>query len=160
MIPVTKAIPITAICLVLLTALCVRAFRQSAHSIQNPARIKAPSQIDDIPRCNGAAAGSTTNPALSQSNQGPHSVTLTWNASVPASASPGDAVTGYYVYRTSSSQPTFSESDRMNVIPIQGTRCIDLTVESKRTYSYSVRAVAGNAQSGYSRPILVSIPSP
>jgi hypothetical protein len=120
---------------------------------------KALPRMEDIPPCS-ATAGDSTRKTTTQSNQPSHSVTLSWNASVPASASPHDAVKGYYVYRNRKSH-RFSEHDRMNAVPLQGTHCVDRAVTPKRTYHYAVKAIAENGRkSDYSQPITAIIPSP
>ena len=45
----------------------------------------------------------------------PHSVTLSWNPSIPASNSPGDAIQGYNVYRRKRGK----EYEKINIILVQ-----------------------------------------
>jgi hypothetical protein len=128
-----------------------------AKQSSSPEEAKAAPQPVDIPACNGAgwSAG-----RASQSNPHPHSVTLSWNAAVPATKSPRDAIKGYYVYRSLTSQ-TYGESTRISEVPVKGTRCIDGNVEARSTYFYVVRAVTeGGKQSGSSPEIKAVVPFP
>jgi hypothetical protein len=112
----------------------------------------------DIPACNGS--GLNAGRASSQVNPHPHYVTLSWNAAVPASKSARDAIKGYYVYRSLTSQ-TYGESNRISETPVKGTRCIDSNVEARATYFYVVRAITeGGKQSGSSLEIKAVVPFP
>lgn len=111
----------------------------------------------DVPSCTGAALVSGVKPAADQSNPNPHKVTLSWSASVPVSASPRDAINGYYVYRSSASQ-TYSQSNRLNATPLQGTTCVDVEVVAQGVYFYVVTAVAQGGESGQSKEIKVTVP--
>jgi len=95
---------------------------------------------------------------LPQHQMGHHKVTLAWNASAPSSTPDGKAV-GYCVYRRkvdkgakkrSTHAPTFSERERITLLPIAGTRCVDDDVEADATYYYVVTAV--NAKGRPSSP--------
>lgn len=126
----------------------------------SPGSAKAQPQTPEIPPCNGALASSSAGHAPSQVNPHPHSVTLSWNAAVPASNAPRDAIKGYYVYRSLASH-TYAESDRISPSPLRGTRCVDTTVEPRKTYFYVVKAVTeGGAQSGSSSEIKAVVPFP
>src|SRR5208282_4166656 len=103
-----------------------------AVAIRN--RTKGPPHPEDtkampqggVPSCAGnASAGSGQTP--SDADRHYHSVTLSWNAAVPASNLPGDAIKGYYVYRSVTSR-SYSESNRISQAPVRGTRCIDAAV--------------------------------
>jgi hypothetical protein len=120
------------------------------------AKAAAPPPVD-IPACNGSGLSAAR--ASSQVNPHPHYVTLSWNAAVPASKSPRDAIKGYYVYRSLTSE-TYGESNRISETPVKGTRCIDNNVEARATYFYVVRAVTeGGKQSGSSLEIKAVVPS-
>jgi hypothetical protein len=117
-------------------------------------------QKNSISSCSGTAP--IASPEQPSSPGGPkrHSVTLSWNASPPSSGSPGDAVTGYYVYRSQASQ-TYADGDRLNSLPLVGTRCSDATVGPGKTYYYVVKAVTEKgAQSVVSKEIKAVIPLP
>jgi fibronectin type III domain protein len=89
-----------------------------------------------------------------------HSVTLSWKASVPVSKSPRDAVKGYFVYRSRTSQK-HTLTDRLNAQPITATACVDREVEPHTTYFYSVRALSqGGAQSIFSHEVKAVVPFP
>jgi hypothetical protein len=123
----------------------------------SPAETKA-AQPADVPACNGTGLSSASAP--SRTNPHPHSVTLSWNAAVPASKSPQDAIKGYYVYRSPASQ-TYPDGTRISQTPVSGTRCIDTNVEARTTYFYVVRAVTeGGRQSGSSLEIKATVPFP
>jgi fibronectin type 3 domain-containing protein len=81
-----------------------------------------------------------------------HSVTLSWTASTST------GVTGYYVYRgTTSGQYT-----KLNpTAPVSGTQLTftDTSVQSGTTYYYAVTAVdSSNVESSYSNQATASIP--
>jgi|SRR5271155_1134852 len=110
-----------------------------------------------VPSCTGS---STPGQARSDPDHPHHSVTLSWNAAVPSSNLAGDAIKGYYVYRSVSSQ-SYSESNRVSKSPVRGTRCVDTAVEPRTTYFYVVKALTeGGAQSGYSMEIRAVVPFP
>jgi hypothetical protein len=120
--------------------------------------VKASPPPVDIPACNGS--GLSAGRAPSQVNPHPHYVTLSWNAAVPVSKSPRDAIKGYDVYRSLTSE-TYGESNKISETPVKGTRCIDSNVEARATYFYVVRAVTeGGKQSGSSLEIKAVVPSP
>ncbi len=112
----------------------------------------------DIPACDGSDLSAGRAP--SQANPHPHYVTLSWNAAVPVSKSRRDAIKGYYVYRSLTSE-TYGESNRISETPVKGTRCVDSNVEARATYFYVVRAVTeGGKQSGSSLEIKAVVPFP
>jgi hypothetical protein len=74
------------------------------------------------------------------SSTGPHSVRLSWNTSMPASNSPGDAIRGYNVYRRERGK----KYEQINTELIQGTSCVDYLVKSGHTYHYATRAISAN----------------
>jgi hypothetical protein len=113
-------------------------------------------QTNAVPSCSGDLPAPVSPPGSSKR----HSVTLSWNASVPVSGSPQDAIQGYYVYRSQISQ-TYHDTDRITSLPLIGTQCLDATVQSRTTYYYVVRAVAkSGAQSAASGEIKAVIPFP
>jgi hypothetical protein len=88
---------------------------------------------------------------------GAHTVTLSWNASVPASALPRDAVIGYIVYR--SMKPHDTGAPPINIRRLTDTTCVDMHVVPGETYYYVTRAVsASGALSGPSNEIRVQVP--
>ena len=104
---------------------------------------------EDSPNCRG---NSQANPASSvttaASSSKPHSVKLSWNASVPASNSPADAVKGYNVYRREPGK----EYEKINGDLIWGTSRVDYLAKTGQTYYYETKAVSANGS--------VSKPSP
>ena len=66
------------------------------------------------------------------------SVKLSWDASVPASKEPADAVKGYNVYR----HEPHKKYEQINRVLIHETGCTDYAVTAGRTYSYQVEAVS------------------
>jgi len=89
----------------------------------------------------------------------PHSVTLSWKASIPVSKTGQNAVKGYYIYRSRTSQE-HTLAERMNAQPIRGTVCVDRAVKPDTTYFYSIRAISqGGAQSVFSHEVRAVVPS-
>jgi len=81
----------------------------------------------------------------------PHSVTLTWDASV-------SPVSGYRVYR--STNPS-AYPDLLAVTPAGTTQYVDSTVEAGHTYFYVVTAFdSANTESVFSNKFSVAIPAP
>jgi hypothetical protein len=119
-----------------------------------------PANTEVIPPC---VATSTSPPGAhtpAGASPAPHSVTLSWNASTPASKAKPDAVQGYHVYRSLKSQ-TYTESNRISSSPLQGTQCVDTTVEPRATYFYVVKAVSQSGTiSGFSNETKAVIPFP
>jgi cbb3-type cytochrome oxidase subunit 3 len=152
----TVGICTAGICLLLLVFLAVphHAFspRNSLGGTGSPALAKeAP-----VSSC---ASGSASDGKL-RNGLSPHSVTLTWNASIPASRSARDVVKGYYVYRSRRSH-RYAKSDRLNTDPITGTTCIDRAVELRAIYFYSVKAISqGEVESEFSDEVKAVIPRP
>jgi hypothetical protein len=75
-------------------------------------------------------------------------VTLTWNASIPSSNVDSKAV-GYCLYRSTTlnaakQNPTCSNCEQINSIPIPGTGCVDDLVEDGAAYYYVVTAINAN----------------
>lgn len=141
---------------VLLTSMGMNQVRKPA----SPGGAKAQEQTGDIPPCNGGSAGPSAGRASAQVNPHRHSVTLSWDAAIPASNSPRDAIEGYYVYRSLTSH-YYSESDRISESLIRGTRCVDAVVEPGKAYFYVIKAVTeAGKQSGYSIEIKAVIPFP
>lgn len=117
-------------------------------------------QPGDKQLCSGASSGAIAGHAPSQGKLHPHFVTLSWNAALPVSNSPQDAIKGYYVYRSRTSH-TYAEVNRISKSLVQGTQCVDTTVEPQKTYFYVVKAVTeGGEQSGSSIEIKAIVPSP
>lgn len=83
---------------------------------------------------------------------GTHKVTLSWKASPPSSNAQDNAV-GYCVYRRKEKKegknavtqnPIFAGRERINLVPVPGTTCVDDDVDDDATYSYIVTAVNAN----------------
>jgi Abnormal spindle-like microcephaly-assoc'd, ASPM-SPD-2-Hydin len=96
------------------------------------------------------AAGSPNNEPLS--GTGIHGVDLTWTAST----SPG--VTGYDVYRGTSSGG--ESKTPLNTAPVSSTSYVDESVTAGTTYYYVVTAVANGTQSADSNEASATVPSP
>lgn len=95
-------------------------------------------------------------PASSSSKSKPHGVKLSWNASIPASNSPADAVQGYSVYRRDPGKGY----EKINTKLIRGTSCVDYLVKTGHTYYYETKAVSANgAVSKPSAEVRAVIPS-
>jgi hypothetical protein len=116
--------------------------------------------VQDVPACSGASSRSSTAQPAAGVNRHPHSVILSWNAAVAASSAPRDAIQGYHVYR-SAAPGNYGETNRISELPVQGTRCLDATVEPQETYYYTIKAVSQNGtRSKPSAEIRVVVPSP
>jgi|SRR5271157_786806 len=104
------------------------------------------------------ASNVTTVPSGSASSSSkPHSVKLSWKASVPASNSPGDTIQGYNVYRRNPGKGY----EKINTELIRGTSCVDYLVMTGKTYYYETRAVSANgAVSKPSPEVRAVIPAP
>jgi len=145
---------------VFLTSDGVSQVRNSGGVPASPGGARAQEQTGDIPPCNGASASPFAGRESAQVDPHRHSVTLSWDAAVPASTSPGDGIEGYYVYRSLTSR-RYTESDRIGRSLLRGTRCVDAAVEPHKTYFYIVKAVTkAGKQSGSSIEIKAVIPFP
>jgi hypothetical protein len=74
-----------------------------------------------------------------------HGMKLSWHASVPASASPVDAVAGYNIFRRESGkdcQQPGNTCEKINDVLIPGTSCTDYSVQGGHTYIYQAQAVS------------------
>jgi hypothetical protein len=142
------------------TALTVSAISQiSAPTQASSSLAPVAGHPEAIPSCSGSTPGPSAAHAA-QASPAPHSVTLSWKASIPASKSQPDAIQGYYVYRSLKSQ-TYPESSRISFSPVLGTVCVDTTVEPRTTYYYVVKAVSQTGtKSGLSNETKAVVPSP
>ena len=116
----------------------------------------------DSPNCRGNSQASsasnviTTPSGPAASSFKPHSVRLSWNASVPANDSLADVIQGYNVYRRDPGK----EYEKINTNLIRGTTCIDYFVKAGQTYYYETKAVsARGAVSEASPEVKAVIPS-
>jgi hypothetical protein len=166
-LPVKKLLgPILLLLLILIVAtfLTVRYFVHVNGAIaqdRGVAAAPAKPQPELIPSCSGDPSDPSAPPST-QDPGGPkqHSVTLSWNPSLPASSSPADVIRGYYVFRSLKSK-AYAERDQISKFPLAGTRCLDATVAPKTTYYYVVKAVAqSGVQSVVSEEIKAVIPFP
>jgi hypothetical protein len=79
---------------------------------------------------------------------GHHKVTLRWNASIPSSNVESKAF-GYCLYRSkkrkaAKQNPTCSDCEQINSIPVAGTGCVDDLVEDGAAYYYVATAINAN----------------
>lgn len=152
-----KTLSIVALAVVLLTVGGVAQAGGHAAPVQTHGKAKG-ARAANVQPCTGQPSGTLAAPLLASARH--HSVTLSWNASIPRSKARRDAIKGYYVYRSLTSHK-YSESNRLNSSPLRGTRCVDTAVEPRGTYSYAVKAVSeGGTPSGLSNEITVVIPFP
>jgi hypothetical protein len=148
-----------ALVVVLLVSIAIVLSRKASQSPVVGGANAALQPVDAL-SCTGVSSPTSTGQAQLEANPHPHSVSLSWNPTVPASSSPRDAVQGYYVYRSLTSH-TYSEGDRISRTPLPTTHCVDTTVEPQRTYFYVVKALTtGGTQSGSSAEIKAVVPSP
>ncbi len=94
--------------------------------------------------------------ATASSTKGGHRVVLSWNASARDSKH-GTAV-GYCLYRATG--PNTRATERINILPFAGTKCVDDLVENGKKYYYVVRAISAQGiTSLVSKPAPALIPS-
>jgi hypothetical protein len=139
---------------------CVRGPAGDTNSARRAeeAKTERKTLADYIPPCGGNSARAGESLAAT-AKQHAHSVTLSWNAAVPKSKSAGDAIKGYYVYR-SSHPHNFGEQNRISAL-LSATNCIDTTVAPGKTYFYTVKAISGGGkQSAASQEIKAVVPFP
>ena len=133
----------------------VQVSERTAPRTSGQAEAKVVSMAPDVPSCNLSLGE-----AAAHVSDNPHSVTLSWNASVAKSTSKLDVIQGYYIYRSRTSQ-TYTENDRINSSPLPGTTCVDTDVEPGETYFYSVKAVTvGGGKSDFSKEAKAKVPFP
>lgn len=98
------------------------------------------------------SADSTSRVAAS----GPHTVKLSWHASVPASTKKTDAIACYLVYRSFNS--SVPRNEPIGVTRVPDTTYSDFHVQPGNYY-YVVRAVSRTgAKSGFSKVLPVAVP--
>jgi hypothetical protein len=120
--------------------------------------LKSPSPVPPVCPAAGVAPLERAQPGT-----GDHNVVLMWNASVPSN-NPDNRAVGYCLYRSKKSKvakknPTCSECEQINSIPIAGTSCVDDLVQDSATYYYVATAISGSGQlSSPSNEIPVVIP--
>src|SRR5208337_1876270 len=114
----------------------------NGYNDQDSQNCRGDSQASPASNVTAAPSGSAA------SSSKPHSVRLLWNASIPASNSPADAIQGYNVYRRSPGK----KYEKINTDLIRGMSCVDYLVKTGQTYYYETRAVSANGA--------VSQPSP
>jgi hypothetical protein len=130
----------------------------SAKHVEEAKTEATKTRANNIPPCGGNSARAGESLAAT-AKQHAHSVTLSWNATVPKSKSAGDAIKGYYVYRSSHPR-NFGEQNRISSL-LSTTNCIDTTVAAGKTYFYTVKAVSGGGkQSAASQEIKAVVPFP
>jgi len=117
---------------------------QLPHAPTEGAATTAP-PAQEVPPCASTLSSSSAGRASSRVNPSAHSVTLSWKASVPKSSSKQDAIQGYNVYRSLKSNK-YGDRNRINAKPLPGTQCVDTAVETRKTYFYVVKAVAGSGR--------------
>ena len=144
---------------VLLAVSCTDQVKSPAAQTLSLGDAKA-AQPAGIPTCDGRGPSQVEAHPDFHSHPHPHSVTLSWNASVPASNSARDAIKGYYVYRSLKSH-TYAERNKISESLLQGTRCVDARVEARKTYFYVVKAVTeAGTQSNSSIETKAVVPFP
>jgi Cep192 domain 4/Abnormal spindle-like microcephaly-assoc'd, ASPM-SPD-2-Hydin/HYDIN/CFA65/VesB-like, Ig-like domain len=112
----------------------------------------APTATGDATGSVSVASNATTSPTTISLSGSSHSVTLSWIASTSTS------VTGYYVYRgTTSGQ--YTKLNPTAPVPATQLAFTDTSVQSSTTYYYAVTAVdSSNAESTYSNQATAIIP--
>jgi fibronectin type 3 domain-containing protein len=106
---------------------------QDAKTVQAP--VNAAASIPPASNSTGSVLVSTK--SLSE----PHTVKLSWNASVPASKSPRDAIAGYNVYRNEKPHVKCSAENRIASLGASATSYVDSHVKAGQTYYYVTTAI-------------------
>jgi hypothetical protein len=112
--------------------------RGASQAEQSAQRSRA-NQITEPPG-NSAADLAVKQSQSKISSSKTHGVKLLWNAGIPASNSPGDAIKGYNIYRRSSGM----EYEQLNTDVIRGTSCFDDLVTPGHTYYYVTKSVSAS----------------
>jgi hypothetical protein len=159
-----KSVPMPVKILPIVLGILVLVIVSGVGRIRNQAAEKASlagargSQPAEIAPCSGNSLKVSL--ASVQGKSHPHSVTLSWKLAAAASSLPGDAIQGYYVYRSLASQ-SYTEGNRMSESPLRETQCVDTGVEPRKTYYYVVKSVTeGGKRSVFSTEIKAVIPFP
>ena len=141
--------------------------RPSSESAQS-ARVEknnevSPARQEKLPDCPGGVSGAAlvirhsmakrTETLAPQHIVSRHKVILSWNASALSPNSDGKAV-GYCIYRrkeskekrNSAGQPVVDEFKLLNPKPVNGTSCVDSSVEDGAKYYYVTTAVNRNGK--------------
>jgi len=139
----------------LAATLCIATLSHAAEKQSVPSCHGEP-EAAPAAHAEGSGKAAEAPPTRSASGAKPHSVRLSWQSSVPASSSPGDAIKGYNVYRRRPS----GQYIKINVGLIHGTGCTDDSVGAGQTYYYKTNAVsASGAVSGFSQEIKANVPA-
>ena len=103
--------------------------------------------------CNAVVVQRVINAALGRPCSTPttHGVTLTWAASTST------GVTGYNVYRSSTTGGPYT---KVTAAPITALTYDDQAVLAGQSYFYVVTAVSASSESGYSTEVKGSVPTP
>jgi hypothetical protein len=150
-------VKIAGVCLAAVLLAAVLMFRNTQR--RQPTNVIHSTAADKFPLCTGESTLSLNGQQPLDEKRHPHSVILSWNTAVPFSSSAQDAIQGYYVYRSFASE-AYAEASRISESPVQGTRCVDATVDPEKAYYYVVKAVSQRGtQSGSSVEIRVVVPS-
>jgi len=129
--------------------------RGVSQAPQSAQRSRA-NQIAEPPGKSAAADLAGTEPQGKISLSKTHGVKLSWSAGVAASDLPGDAITGYNIYRRSPGK----EYEKLNADVIQGTSCFDDLATAGHTYYYVTKTVSANGTiSKPSQEVKAAIPS-
>jgi hypothetical protein len=122
--------------------------RSQAQQKQDPTNAKRAAILVLPPTCPQAGAAPLQR---SSSGTGDHKVFLKWNASVMPSGRPDGSVVGYCLYRSATKgaakkNPTCSDCERVNVVPIPSTACVDDLVKDGAMYFYIAAAINRDSQ--------------
>ena len=95
---------------------------------------------------------------------GHHRVFLKWNASTSATGSDPKEL-GYCLYRTQKPgrakdcPKKYRECEQVNLVPVNGTRCVDELVKDNSTYYYVAIAVTSTETSTTSEEAIAEVPA-
>ena len=90
--------------------------------------------------CRVASAEANARAGAPHANSKPHRVRLSWDASVPASRAPLDAIQGYFIERKEVGKDKSFRT--INLVPIPETSCTDYAVAANHTYIYRTKAIS------------------
>jgi hypothetical protein len=147
--------------IILASTLACHESRSEASGRQDSANFKRAPVLVLPPTCPPAGVASLQR---STPGAGDHKVFLKWNASAMPSGGLDSNAVGYCLYRSTiksaaKNKPTCSECERVNVVPISSTSCVDDLVKDGAAYFYVATAINRDSQiSSASNEIPVGIP--
>jgi hypothetical protein len=156
-----RFVTMTAIIVILLSISACHGSGFQSRRRQDSANFKRAAVLVLPPTCPPAGVAPLQR---SSPKTGDHRVFLKWNASMTPTGSPDPSAVGYCLYRSAKKsvakdKPTCAECERVNLVPIPGTACMDDLVKDGATYFYVATAInPDNQLSSSSNEVPVVIP--